>query len=83
MTVSIDTWLSDVATTLQVDLSVLDDQAILDLAGDAAHHVARPAAPLTTFLVGLAVGQRGGSQQTLLEVTEQVGAMARALPPLS
>jgi hypothetical protein len=29
---------------------------VLDLARDAAHGVARPAAPLTTYLVGVAVG---------------------------
>ncbi len=36
------------------------DQAtrlVLDLARDVAHDVARPAAPLTTFLVGLAAGR--------------------------
>jgi len=29
---------------------------VLDLARDVAHGVARPAAPLTTYLAGLAVG---------------------------
>ena len=36
-------------------------EAILELARDAAHGVERPAAPLTTFLVGYAAGLRGGS----------------------
>ncbi|WIA99557.1 MULTISPECIES: DUF6457 domain-containing protein [unclassified Curtobacterium] len=39
----------------------LDRDVVLDLARDAAHGVARPAAPLTTFLVGYAAGLRGGS----------------------
>ena len=30
---------------------------LLDLARDVAHSVARPAAPLTAFLLGLAVGR--------------------------
>ena len=34
-----------------------DVDRILDLAKDAAHSVARPAAPLTTYLLGVAVGQ--------------------------
>lgn len=34
-----------------------DVDRILDLARDAAHSVARPAAPLTTYLLGVAVGQ--------------------------
>ncbi|CAM3940684.1 hypothetical protein GCM10009799_32300 [Nocardiopsis rhodophaea] len=34
-----------------------DVDRILDLARDAAHSVARPAAPLTTYLLGVAVGR--------------------------
>ncbi|PSK96593.1 hypothetical protein CLV63_111189 [Murinocardiopsis flavida] len=34
-----------------------DVDLILDLAKDAAHSVARPAAPLTTYLLGIAVGK--------------------------
>ncbi len=34
---------------------------ILDAARDVAHAVARPAAPLTAFLVGYAAASRGGS----------------------
>ncbi len=38
---------------------------VLDLARDAAHNVDRPAAPLTTFLVGYAAARRGGSPADL------------------
>ncbi|PWV58056.1 MULTISPECIES: DUF6457 domain-containing protein [Nocardiopsis] len=38
-------------------LQKADVDRILDLARDAAHSVARPAAPLTTYLLGVAVGQ--------------------------
>ncbi|WP_017536851.1 MULTISPECIES: DUF6457 domain-containing protein [Nocardiopsis] len=34
-----------------------DVDRVLDLARDAAHSVARPAAPVTTFLLGIAVGR--------------------------
>ncbi|WP_026122371.1 DUF6457 domain-containing protein [Nocardiopsis halotolerans] len=34
-----------------------DVDRVLDLARDAAHSVARPAAPLTTYLMGVAVGR--------------------------
>ena len=34
---------------------------ILGLAGEAAHGVERPAAPITTFLAGYAAGLAGGS----------------------
>lgn len=62
-------WAEHVATALGLDLST--DQAlvdrILDLARDAAHSVDRPAAPLTTFLVGYAAGKRGGDPDAIAE----------------
>jgi hypothetical protein len=56
----IDTWLARLSTELDVADLALDDDAVhtlLDLARDAAHEVERPAAPLSTFLVGVAVGR--------------------------
>lgn len=53
----------------------LDEDAIeliLDLARDSAHGVARPAAPLTTYLLGLAVG-RGADRDT---AAAQITALA-------
>ena len=44
--------------------------SLLDLARDAAHGVARPAAPLTTFLVGLAAGQRGATAEAVRDAAE-------------
>ncbi|MET9319900.1 NTP transferase domain-containing protein [Streptomyces sp. NPDC003038] len=49
----LDQWITAVKTELGIDLTV-DTKTLLDLARDAAHGVARPAAPLTTFLVGYA-----------------------------
>ena len=56
-------WIAELAGELGVDPAVLDRDLLLDVARDAAHGVARPAAPLTTFLVGLAAGLRGGSAE--------------------
>ena len=58
-------WVDELATALDLDPSVVDQQLLLDLARDAAHNVARPAAPLTTFLVGLAAGRAGGNTETI------------------
>ncbi len=57
---SLTTWNEQLCDALGLDLEVETD-AILDLARDAAHQVERPAAPLTTFIVGYAAGLRGGS----------------------
>ncbi|MCJ1715818.1 DUF6457 domain-containing protein [Microbacterium sp. M1A1_1b] len=55
-------WTAELAEALALpDGFELDLDVVLDLARDAAHGVARPAAPLTTFLVGYAAGLRGGA----------------------
>ncbi|WP_306368542.1 DUF6457 domain-containing protein [Nocardiopsis sp. CC223A] len=41
-----------------------DVDRILDLAKDAAHSVARPAAPLTAYLLGIAVGRGADPEET-------------------
>lgn len=56
-------FVEQVVADLGLDVSPADIRGpVLDLARDVAHGVARPAAPLTTFLLGLAAGQRGGDQ---------------------
>lgn len=58
-----DEWLAALSARIGTEDIPMDDEAVhivLDLARDAAHEVERPAAPLTAFLVGVAVG-RGGS----------------------
>ncbi|UUU41110.1 molybdenum cofactor guanylyltransferase [Streptomyces sp. NBC_00162] len=52
----LDQWITAVKSELGIDLPV-DVKALLDLARDAAHGVDRPAAPLTTFLVGYAAAR--------------------------
>lgn len=55
-------WAQLVCDELGLDDAVGEEDVtrILDLARDAAHSVARPAAPLTTYLLGIAVGRGAG-----------------------
>ena len=56
-------WLTTLSAELETSDVPLDEDAVhtlLDLARDSAHEVERVAAPLTTFVVGIAVG-RGAS----------------------
>ncbi|MET8687496.1 NTP transferase domain-containing protein [Streptomyces sp. NPDC004732] len=77
----LDEWISAVKDELGIELDV-DTGALLDLARDAAHGVARPAAPLTTFLVGYAAAQaaaRGGAAggaEAVAEATRKAAALA-------
>jgi hypothetical protein len=50
----LDSWAMTVALDLGVTTNI-DRDLILDVARDAAHGVARPAAPITTYLLGMAV----------------------------
>ncbi len=64
---------------LAAELDVPDDvdvDLVLDVAREAAHSIARPAAPLTTFLVGYAAGLRGGGADTVRAVAEAAAALA-------
>ncbi len=54
-----DNWVDELCLTLGIDDDI-DVDEILDLARDAAHNIERRAAPVTTFLVGLAAGRAGG-----------------------
>lgn len=59
-------WLTTLSGELKTSDVAMDDDAVrtvLDLARDSAHEVERVAAPLTTFLVGIAVG-RGAALST-------------------
>ena len=49
-------WVNAACVELGIDQGVVDPRRILDLARDVAHQVDRPAAPLTAFLLGMAVG---------------------------
>ena len=66
-------WLETACAELGLDPAVLDRDLVLDLTKDVAHGVARPAAPLTAYLLGIAVG-RGGDAR---ELAGRLGALAR------
>ncbi len=57
-------WCAQLAEALQLDGVEVDLGSVLGLAGRAAHSVLRPAAPLTTFLVGYAAAQMAANPDT-------------------
>ncbi|MZD05491.1 NTP transferase domain-containing protein [Streptomyces sp. SID5785] len=71
----LDEWISAAKDELGLDLDV-DTGVLLDLARDAAHGVARPAAPLTTFLVGYAAAQAGGGPEAVAAAAAKAAALA-------
>ncbi len=75
MTVLTD-WIAAVCAELGIDRDVIDEKVILDLARDAAHQVDRPAAPVTAFLLGIAVG----AGQPLAGTADRLSTLAATWP---
>ena len=67
-----DPWIDDVCAALGVPREALDVDAVLGLAGRVAHRVARPMAPVSTFLAGYALASGATSldevRRTILDV---------------
>ena len=78
MPITLDAWVDELSEALGVDRSAFDRDLLLDVAGDAAHGVSRPSAPLTTFLVGLAAGRAGGDLAAVREAARTASRLAKA-----
>jgi hypothetical protein len=72
----LDDWLEAACAELGIDPGEVHRDLILDVARDVAHGVARPAAPLTAYLLGLAVG--GGTP--VRDAAARISEMAESWP---
>lgn len=72
--VNLHDWIDELIDVLDVDTEV-DEALVLDLARTAAHSVDRPAAPITTYLLGFAAGSRDADPETI----EALAAKAQLL----
>ncbi|MET8305716.1 DUF6457 domain-containing protein [Micromonospora sp. NPDC005173] len=52
-----DDWVTAACAELDLDPTQVPVPAVLDLARDVAHRVLRPGAPVSAYLLGLAVGR--------------------------
>ena len=73
---TLEAWTEAACAELGIDPAAADVRAVLDLARDVAHNVARPAAPLTAYLVGIAVG-RGEAPD---RATDRIRGLAERWP---
>lgn len=69
-------WIEAACAELGLDPGTADARTILDLVREVAHQVNRPAAPLTVYLLGVAVG-RG---QPLAAAAERLTMLAAGWP---
>ncbi len=68
-------WLSAVQRELGLE-DTIDVRLLLDLSRQVAHAVERPAAPLTTYLMGLATGRGADGGRSPAEVAEVIERLA-------
>lgn len=68
-------WIDELCDVLDVETEV-DEALVLDLARAAAHNVERPAAPVTTYLLGLAAGSRRADPETIELLAGKAQALA-------
>ncbi|HXS66181.1 MAG TPA: DUF6457 domain-containing protein [Streptosporangiaceae bacterium] len=67
-------WIDTVCTDLGIDRADVQEGAVLRLARDVSHQVDRPAAPVTAFLLGYAVGHGRELAPTAARLTELAAA---------
>ncbi len=68
-------WVRLVVDDLDLDPADVNVALLLDVARDAAHGVVRPAAPVTTYLLGLAQGRRQGGADVLGSLAGRIDAL--------
>ena len=72
--VNLHDWIDELSDALDVEVD-LDEGLILDLARTAAHNVQKTAAPITTYLLGVAAGAGNADP----EAVERLAARAQQL----
>ncbi|WP_372969712.1 DUF6457 domain-containing protein [Microbacterium sp.] len=73
---ALDEWTAAACAALEIDRESVDIAAVLDLARDVAHGVARPAAPLSAYLAGVAAGRAGGGREDAAAAIATITALA-------
>jgi hypothetical protein len=73
---TLDDWTEALCAELGLDPKDVHQKTVLDLARVAAHTVDRPAAPLTTYVLGIMVG-RG---EPLEDTAAKIQQLARGWP---
>ena len=66
--VNLHDWIDELCDVLDIDVEV-DEALILDLAREAAHNVQRPAAPISTFLLGYAAAKYEADPELVEDLT--------------
>jgi Domain of unknown function (DUF6457) len=75
----LDAWIAAASADLGLAADDVQTKLVLEVARDVAHEVLRPGAPVTAYLMGLAVG-RGADPA---DVAARISALAKGWPARS
>ena len=70
-------WIDELMDVLDIEVE-MDEGLVLDVARQAAHRVQRPAAPISTFLLGYAAGLQEGGTEEIEALAGRVLALAES-----
>jgi Domain of unknown function (DUF6457) len=76
----LDEWLRAACAELALDRDEVDVPLVLNLARDVAHGVLRPGAPITAYLLGLAVGRGAEPRQAAGALSQLASHWAQSRP---
>jgi hypothetical protein len=78
---TLEQWIAVVCADLGLEAGTVDMRQVLDLARDVAHSVDRPAAPLTAYMMGVAVGRGRDPREAAERILRLVQAHAGDVLP--
>jgi hypothetical protein len=78
---ALDEWTAAACRELGLDPAEANTAPVLDLAREVAHGVLRPAAPVTAYLAGLAVGRGADPADALARLATLARAWELRVPP--
>jgi hypothetical protein len=73
--VNLHDWIDELMDVLDIDAEI-DEGLILDVAREAAHNVVRPAAPVSTYLLGYAAARAGGRPEDVERIAARIVELA-------
>ena len=75
---TLDEWIEVACAELGLEPAEANRQLVLDLARDVAHNVVRPGAPVSAYLLGLAVGRGADPAEAAARLTALAERTGRA-----
>ena len=77
---ALEDWTRLLCAELGIDREAADIGMVLGLARDVAHTVDRPAAPVTAYLLGVAIGRDGQAADAVARVRQLVSEWTAQAP---